>query len=344
MCCLAKLTIVTHQSAHMYLVKYCQCPRFKALNYLSGNIPPSLMCVFYVNFKRPTDVDVEVFQTVLNMSWICLCEAIGGVCVCCMTCGYTSHSLFPLAAMQLPLRLRSTSSRHCPSTPASLSAPVALKLELSLRSRCASAGHCASTPANLSVSCPFIPQRGSSRVAMCHRAVNAASCLKTACRFAFSQHDRPAIRPRSAPGLSRDGLQRRNKAESAASSNGCVCVDELVDQVRPSAHVRLRRSFMDDKLNGTAFTAAERLQLVFRQLAALTAGTCITTLELCLYDSSYPRHHHPCSIKGKEVERLAGVLGQCASLSHLNLRQDHLNLERNWIGLIGADRLAGVLG
>ena len=90
-----------------------------------------------------------------------------------MACGYAPHSLFPLAVMQLPLRLRSSSSRHCPSTPASLSAPVAPKLELSLRSRCASAGHCGSTPASLSASCPFIPQRGSSRVAMCRRAVNA---------------------------------------------------------------------------------------------------------------------------------------------------------------------------
>ncbi len=51
--------------SRMHLVKYCQCP---GLNYLSRNIPPSIMCVFDINSKVPTDVDVAVFQTVLNMS------------------------------------------------------------------------------------------------------------------------------------------------------------------------------------------------------------------------------------------------------------------------------------
>jgi hypothetical protein len=46
-------------------------------------------------------------------------------------------------------------------------------------------------------------------------------------------------------------------------------VKELVDKIRPPAVVRWRRCFLAAKLNGTA---AEKLQLVFRQLAALTAG------------------------------------------------------------------------
>jgi len=49
-------------------------------------------------------------------------------------------------------------------------------------------------------------------------------------------------------------------------------VKELVDKMRPPVVVRWRKSFLEDQLNGTA-TAAEKLQLVFRQLAALTAGS-----------------------------------------------------------------------
>jgi len=62
-------------------------------------------------------------------------------------------------------------------------------------------------------------------------------------------------------------------------------VKELVHKLRPSAHVRWRRSFMDDKQAGTA---AEKLELVFRQLAALTAGGRITILELCVRYYSDP--------------------------------------------------------
>ncbi len=109
-------------------------------------------------------------------------------------------------------------------------------------------------------------------------------------------------------------------------------VKELVNHLRPSALVRWRRSFMDAKLNGTA---PAKLQLVFRQLAALTAGTRIITLELCLDDCmGRYSHHHPCCIKGRDVERLAGVLAQCLI---------HLNLGGNKVGTKGTQRLAGVL-
>jgi hypothetical protein len=45
----ANLTIATRQAARMYLVKYSQYPR---LNYLSHNIPPSLMCVCDIEHTR----------------------------------------------------------------------------------------------------------------------------------------------------------------------------------------------------------------------------------------------------------------------------------------------------
>ncbi len=71
----------------------------------------------------------------------------------------------------------------------------------------------------------------------------------------------------------------------------------------------------------------------------LTAGTRITTLDLCLYSLaskySYSRDH-PYNIKGKDVEMLAGVLAQCPSLIHLNLGG-------NQIGDAGTDSLAGIL-
>jgi hypothetical protein len=63
-------------------------------------------------------------------------------------CALRQHScqtLCPGCLMSLLPRLRCTSSRHCPSTPASLFAPPAPKLKLPLRSRCASAGHCSSS-------------------------------------------------------------------------------------------------------------------------------------------------------------------------------------------------------
>jgi hypothetical protein len=68
----------------------------------------------------------------------------------------------PTASIPLQLRLRCTSSRHFPNTPARFSAPAAPKLKSPLRSWLVSAGPCASTPASLSAFCPFISQRGSS--------------------------------------------------------------------------------------------------------------------------------------------------------------------------------------
>ena len=128
-------------------------------------------------------------------------------------------------------------------------------------------------------------------------------------------------------------------------------VKEVVDKLRLPAFVCLSRSFLNDTRYGTA---AEKLQFVFRQLAALTARCSITTLELC-----------HCEMKGQDTERLAGVLGQCAVLSHLNLCCNpigakgagklsgvlaqssalaYLNLSRNELSDDGAGRLAGVMG
>ena len=148
-------------------------------------------------------------------------------------------------------------------------------------------------------------------------------------------------------------------------------VKELVDKVRPPAVVCWRRSFLEEELNGTA---AEKLQLVFRQLAELSARCRITTLELA-------GHHyeptgsgrlkqstdHPCKITGRYAERLAGVLAECPALAHLNLscniisisfaflprialsfaflpRLRSLDLSNNQLGAAGAECLAGVLG
>jgi Ran GTPase-activating protein (RanGAP) involved in mRNA processing and transport len=120
--------------------------------------------------------------------------------------------------------------------------------------------------------------------------------------------------------------------------------------VRLPAVVRLSRSSWDDARN----PAAEKLQFVFKQLAALTAQCCISTIKL-------PR----CEMKGQDAERLAGVLAQCPALALLDLSGNsnfgatgaeglagvlgqcrelvHLNLSGNLIGAAGADSLAGVL-
>jgi hypothetical protein len=128
-------------------------------------------------------------------------------------------------------------------------------------------------------------------------------------------------------------------------------VKEVVDKMRLPAVVLLSRSFWDDARNGTA---AEKLEFVFKQLAALTDQCRISTLKL-------PRFE----IKGQDVERLAGVLAQCPALSHLDLSQNyefgacaeslagvlaqcrellHLNLSSTFIGSGGAESFAGVLG
>jgi Ran GTPase-activating protein (RanGAP) involved in mRNA processing and transport len=129
-------------------------------------------------------------------------------------------------------------------------------------------------------------------------------------------------------------------------------VKEVVDKMRLPAVVRLSRSFWDDARNGTE---EAKLELVLRQLAAMTARCLITTLEL-----------PDCKMKGQDAERLAGVLAQCPALAHLDLSRNvgfgtagaerlagvlgqcrelvHLNLRCNFIRAGGAESLAGVLG
>ncbi len=118
---------------------------------------------------------------------------------------------------------------------------------------------------------------------------------------------------------------------------------------------------MAAKLNGTA---AEKLQLVFRLLAALTAGYRITTLDFsCGVSLIWVDENSKLSsgIKAAGAERLAGVLAQCPALTHLNLCFNsieaeslagvlgrcrelvHLNLSSNNIGQAGAESFAGVL-
>jgi Ran GTPase-activating protein (RanGAP) involved in mRNA processing and transport len=121
-------------------------------------------------------------------------------------------------------------------------------------------------------------------------------------------------------------------------------VKELVDKVRPPTVVRWRMSFFDDRLNGTA---TKKQQLVFRQLTALTAGSRITTLELCFpqndkwCDAAYRMIHinHSCMSKMTEqgsLYCLARVLAQCPALAHLNLSY-------NGLGADGVESLARVL-
>jgi Ran GTPase-activating protein (RanGAP) involved in mRNA processing and transport len=101
-------------------------------------------------------------------------------------------------------------------------------------------------------------------------------------------------------------------------------VKELVDKMRLPAVVRLSSSFWGDARNGTA---AEKLQVVMRQLTALTAQCRISTLAL-----------RNCDMKGQDAELLAGVLAQSPALKHLDL------CGNTKVGAAGAESLAGVLG
>jgi Ran GTPase-activating protein (RanGAP) involved in mRNA processing and transport len=128
-------------------------------------------------------------------------------------------------------------------------------------------------------------------------------------------------------------------------------VKEVVDKMRLPAVVRLSRSFWGDARNGTK---EAKLEFVWRQLAAMTARCLITTLAL-----------PECAMKRQDAKRLAGVLGQCPALAHLDLSGNgigpdgakslagvlgqctalmHLDLSGNHIGPAGAESLAGVLG
>jgi hypothetical protein len=99
-------------------------------------------------------------------------------------------------------------------------------------------------------------------------------------------------------------------------------VKEAVDNLRLPAIVRWKLSFLQDKLNGPA---ADKLHFILKQLSVLKAGCRITTLEL-------PSG----AIKDQDAEKLAGVLGQCEVLAHLNLYN-------NDIGAAGVESFAGVL-
>jgi hypothetical protein len=126
---------------------------------------------------------------------------------------------------------------------------------------------------------------------------------------------------------------------------------ELVDKLRPPVFVRWSLSFLEDERNGPA---AEKLKLVFKQLAALLARSRITKLDT-----------RRCTIKGQDAKRLAGVLAHCPALTHLNLSENqlrtggaenlvgvlgqcralaHLDLRYNQLGDEGVGRFAGVLG
>jgi Ran GTPase-activating protein (RanGAP) involved in mRNA processing and transport len=101
-------------------------------------------------------------------------------------------------------------------------------------------------------------------------------------------------------------------------------VKEVVDKMRLPAVVRLSQNFWYDARNGTA---AEKLELIWRQLPLMTGWCRITTLELPC-----------CNIEGQDAESLAGVLAHFTALAHLDL-SDNLNF-----GAAGAEMLAGVLG
>jgi hypothetical protein len=104
-------------------------------------------------------------------------------------------------------------------------------------------------------------------------------------------------------------------------------VKEVVDKMRLYAVVRLSWSLWNDARNGTA---AEKLQVVMRQLPLMTGWCRITTLAL-----------PDCDMEGQDAERLAGVLAQCPALAHLDLSGPAWSEN---IGTGGAERLAAVLG
>jgi hypothetical protein len=108
-------------------------------------------------------------------------------------------------------------------------------------------------------------------------------------------------------------------------------VKEVVDKMCLPAVVRLSWSFWDDTRNGTA---AEKLQVVTRQLQLMTTWCRIITLEL---PSCGMKEQDAERLAGVRAESLAGVLAQCAALAHLNLRY-------NQFGDAGAESFAGVLG
>ena len=96
-------------------------------------------------------------------------------------------------------------------------------------------------------------------------------------------------------------------------------VKELVDKMSPTVVVCWRRSFMEEewyelRVNGTA---AEKLLLVFRQLAVLSARCRITALNLSCQDEdgesgleSWLYLGSPNITGGQYAERLAEVLVQ----------------------------------
>ena len=99
-------------------------------------------------------------------------------------------------------------------------------------------------------------------------------------------------------------------------------VKDVVDRARLPAVVGLRRSFLDDARHGTF---SQKLKLVFAQLVLLVERCRITGIDLSF-----------CQMKGKNVERLAGVIAQCPALAHLGLSNTGIDND-------GAVRLAGVL-
>ncbi len=112
---------------------------------------------------------------------------------------------------------------------------------------------------------------------------------------------------------------------------------ELVDKLRPPVVVRWRMSFLQDERKGTA---AEKLKLVFRQLAALSARSRITTLDLrytpILAGSVYA--YTDLRMTGQDARRLAGVLAQCPALAHLDLRYNGYNYTGG-MGAVGSGKL-----
>ena len=74
-------------------------------------------------------------------------------------------------------------------------------------------------------------------------------------------------------------------------------------------------------------TETEKLPFVIRQLTLMTVWCRISTLEL-----------RDCNMREQDAERLAGVLAQCAALTHLDVSGNY------HFGEAGAGKLAGVLG
>ena len=106
-------------------------------------------------------------------------------------------------------------------------------------------------------------------------------------------------------------------------------VQEVVDKMHLPVVVHLSRNFWDDSHNGTE---KEKYQFVLSQIVVLTVRWIIITLEL-------PH----CGMEGQDAESLAEVLAHRPALEHLHLSGNSNFMYNVGIGDAGTESLAGVV-